>query len=233
MNTSTLVKSVYIPANHSIAMATRKRTKRSRTLSKSSTEPSTSAATGKEKGVPGSSSEAPEHVTRSDLPPSRPRKEILTPVAPPGHKAPLNYFIYTLVTAALLFMAWYTYIGFVGLKQWKEEVGWWGVTAGRLGRQNTAHHGSWRGGQEVKGEFEEHLSQLASSLGIPASDVASAIKPFVPPATLSSLAPQATGGAINILFEKDGKKNQGEGGGSAAEGLGKVVGFDDPLEAGL
>jgi len=210
-------------------MATRKRTKRNRTSSKSSTEASTSAATGKEKAF----SEAPEHVTRSDLPPSRPRKEILTPVAPPGHKAPLNYFIYVLVTVALLFTGWYTYIGFVGLKQWKEEVGWWGVTVGRLGRQDTAHRGSWRGGQEVKGEFEEHLSQLASALGIPASDVASAIKPIVPPATLSSLVPQATGGAINILFEKDDNKDQGNGGSSFAEGLGKVVGFDDPLEAGL
>jgi hypothetical protein len=145
----------------------------------------------------------------------------------------LNYFIYTLVTAALLFLGWYTYIGFVGLKQWKEDVGWWGVTVGRLGRQNTAHRGSWRGGQEVKGEFEEHLSQLASALGIPASDVASAIKPFVPPATLSSLAPQATGGAINILFEKDGKRGWGDDGDSAAESLGKMVGFDDPLEAVL
>jgi hypothetical protein len=213
-------------------MTTRKRTKRDRTSSKSSTEASTSVA--KEKGLSGALSEAPDHVTRSDLPPSRPRKEILTPVAPPGQKAPLHYFIYTLVTASLLFAGWYTYITAVGLKQWKDEVGWWGMTVGRSGRQDNVYRGTWGGGQEVKGDFEEHLSRLASALGIPATDVASAIKPFVPPATLSSLAPQATGEAMKVFFEEDLKRDRGDGSrgtmGSAAESLRKVVGFDDPLE---
>lgn len=53
----------------------------------------------------------------------------------------------------------------------------------------------------MTGELEGHLSQLASALGIPATDLASAVKPFVPPATLSGLAPQATGEAMKVLFE--------------------------------
>ncbi|KAG1824560.1 uncharacterized protein BJ212DRAFT_1260563, partial [Suillus subaureus] len=105
----------------------------------------------------------------SDLPPSRPRKEILTPVSPPGQRAPLRYFIYTLVTTALLFTVWYTYITAVGLKHWKEDVGWWGMFIGRFGRQHDIlYHNQWRG-QEVTGELEGHLSQLASALGIPAT----------------------------------------------------------------
>jgi len=162
----------------------------------------------------------------------------VTPVAPPGQKAPLNRFIYTLAIIALLFVGWYTYITGMGLKQWKDDVGWWGVAVGRSGKQDSTHRSLWGGSQKSsKGDVEEHFSQLASALGISAMDVASAVKPFVPPATLSSLAPRATGEAMKVLFEEDPKRNPGKGGrgamGSAAEGLGKVVGFDDPLEAGL
>jgi len=156
----------------------------------------------KEKELQGSLSEAPDHATQSNLPPSRPRKEILKPVDPPGHRASLRSFIYALVTAALLFAGWYTYITAVGLKHWKDEVGWWRMTVGRSWRQDDRLScGQWRG-HEMKGELEEHFSQLASALGIPATDVASAVKPFVPPATLSSLAPQATGEVMKVLFEE-------------------------------
>ncbi|OAX32062.1 hypothetical protein K503DRAFT_777029 [Rhizopogon vinicolor AM-OR11-026] len=180
----------------------------------------------KEKEVPSSLPEAPDHVTRSDLPPLCPHKEILRPVAPPGHKTSLNYFIYTLVTATFLFAGLYTYVTFVGLKQRKDEVGWWGMTIERSGRR----------GQEVKGKFEEHLSELASVLGIHATHITLAIKPYAAPATLSSLAPRTTGEAMQVLFEEDHKRDQNSSEsvmGSAAEGPGKVVRFDDPLEAGL
>lgn len=180
-------------------MSTRKRSKRDRTSSKGSHEASTFLAKGKH--LPGSLSEGSDHVNQSDLPPSRPRKELLTPVSPPGHRTPLRSFIYVLVTTALLFTVWYTYITFVGLKQWKDEVGWWGMSVGRFGRQ---HHGLYRNpsrGHEVVGEVEGHLSKLASALGIPATDLASAVKPFMPPATLSSLAPHATGETMKVLFE--------------------------------
>lgn len=101
----------------------------------------------------------------------------------------------------LLFTMWYTYITAVELKHWKEEVGWWGMSVGRIGRQHDTSYRNQQRGQEVTGELEGHFSQLASALGIPATDLASAVKPFVPPATLSSLAPQATGEAVEVLFE--------------------------------
>ncbi|KAG2044023.1 hypothetical protein BDR03DRAFT_940561 [Suillus americanus] len=181
-------------------MSTRKRSKRDRRSSfKTSHETPTSLS--KDKHLPGSLSEGSDHVNQSDLPPSRPRKEILTPVSPPGHRAPLRYFIYTLVTIALLFTVWYTYITAVGLKHWQEEVGWWGMFIGRFGRQHDRlFRNQWRG-QEATGELEWHLSRLASTLGIHATDLASAVKPFMPPATLSSLAPQATGEAMKVLLE--------------------------------
>ncbi|KAG2155244.1 uncharacterized protein EDB93DRAFT_92601 [Suillus bovinus] len=175
-------------------MSTRKRSKRDRASSKATSQ-------AKETYLPGSLSEGSDHVNQSDLPPSRPRKEILTPVSPPGHRAPLRYFIYTLVTTALLFTVWYTYTTAMELRQWKEEVGWWGMFVGRFGRQHDGlYSNQWRG-QEVTGELEGHLSQLAFALGIPATDLASAVKPLVPPATLSSLAPQATSEAMKVLVE--------------------------------
>ncbi|KAG2337121.1 hypothetical protein BDR05DRAFT_970565 [Suillus weaverae] len=180
-------------------MSTRKRSKRDRASSKASHEAPTSLA--REKHLPGSLSEGSDHINQSDLPPSRPRKEISTPVSPPGHRAPLRYFIYTLVTTALLLTAWYTYTTAVALKHWKEEVGWWGMSIGRFGRQHNTLYRNQGRGQEVTGELEVHLSQLASALGIPATDLASAVKQLVPPATLSSLAPQATGEAMKVLFE--------------------------------
>lgn len=180
-------------------MSTRKRSKRDRTSSKGSHEAPAFLAKGKH--LPGSLSEGSDHVNHSDLPPSRPRKEILTPVSPPGHRTPLRSFIYALVTTALLFTVWYTYITAVGLKQWKEEAGWWGMSVGRLGRQHDGlYQSQWRG-QEAAGDLEGLLNQLASALGISATDLASAVKPFVPPATLSSLAPHATGQAAKVLLE--------------------------------
>ncbi|KAG1878989.1 hypothetical protein F4604DRAFT_585133 [Suillus subluteus] len=181
-------------------MSTRKRSKRDhRNTSKASHETPNSLA--KEKHLPGSMSEGSDHVNHSDLPPSRPHKEILTPVTLPGNTTPLRYFIYTLVTIALLSTAWYTYTTAVGLKHWKEEVGWWGMFIGRIGRQHDGlNRDQWRG-QEATGELEGHLGQLASALGIHATDLASAVKPFVPPATLSSLAPQATSEAMKVLLE--------------------------------
>lgn len=179
-------------------MSTRKRSKRDRASSKVSHETPTSP--NKKKHLPGSLSEGSDHVSQSDLPPARPHKELLTPVSPPGHRTPLRYFIYTLVTVALFFTVWYTYITAVGLKDWKEEVGWWGMFVERFGRQHDAsYRNQWS--QEVTGELEGHFSQLASALGISATDLASAVKPFVPPATLSSLAPHATGEAMKVLFE--------------------------------
>ncbi|OJA10030.1 hypothetical protein AZE42_08526 [Rhizopogon vesiculosus] len=134
----------------------------------------------KEKEVSSSLPEAPDRVTRSDLPLSHPRKEILRPIAPSGHKIPLSYVIHTLVTATILFAGWYTYITFVGLKQRKDEVGWWGMTVERSWKQDTIHRGTWRRGQEVEEEFEEHVGELASALEIHAAHIASAIKCLLP-----------------------------------------------------
>lgn len=52
----------------------------------------------------------------------------------------------------------------------------------------------WDSGDRVKVVEEETLegrvNALADVLGIPARDVARAVKPFVPPASLASMAPQ-------------------------------------------
>ncbi|KAG2365967.1 hypothetical protein BDR07DRAFT_1373920 [Suillus spraguei] len=80
-------------------------------------------------------------------------------------------------------------------------------------------------GQEVTGKLEGYLSQLASALGIPATDLASVVKPYVPPATLLILAPQATCEAMKVLFEDSLQKDPPDGEGTMAEGLWKAVVF--------
>jgi len=118
---------------------------------------------------------------------------------------------------------------------WKKEVGgWWDLALGRKPPRvvvNTEGVG-WRDGGD--GGVREKIDALASALGVPSKELASAIaeavRSHVPPASLSSVA-QAEGTAVNILLGE----GEGEEGGSAgiiggmASGLGSIVGLDEPL----
>lgn len=91
---------------------------------------------------------------------------------------------------------------------------------------------------------EDRINALASALGMPsnelASAVASAVRSYVPPASLSSVAAKETGEAVKVLLSE---KNGGEGhiSGFTAETIGGIaggivngvegfVGMEEPLQ---
>lgn len=98
------------------------------------------------------------------------------------------------------------------LERLKDEVGWWSIIKGDAGgimRWESAKwwgFGSdWSGGAEGEkgGDLEGSLNALADALGISPVQVASAVKPLIPKASLTSIASKETGGlgAVSILFE--------------------------------
>ncbi|KIJ59038.1 hypothetical protein HYDPIDRAFT_118859, partial [Hydnomerulius pinastri MD-312] len=228
-------------------MAPRKRTKHGKESSTPSPDTSTSTTSEPQP----SPSKAPPTDASTEIPNTRPKK-VMAPVSPPGSKTPFNRFIYALALGAALLLGWYVYGMVTLLGKLKDEVGWWGLivggTGGRLrgGSSSGAQTGwgSWMGsgsgrtsqGTGEAGELESRLNVLADALGIPAKDVASAIKPFVPPASLKRLAPKmketGVSEAVRVLLEEnsahggDNSKGGSTGvAGGIAEGIGQMVGF--------
>ena len=142
----------------------------------------------------------------TDLPPERDRKGI-RPVSPPLSHVPLSRFNYILGLLATTIAAFYVW----RLLQWKAEVGgWWNLALGKRPPQlqhRDAGAGTWTGagadarrfgdGTGESGEVERRIDELASALGIPSKDLANAIagavREYVPPASLSSVAAHETG----------------------------------------
>lgn len=143
--------------------------------------------------------------TQDDLPPTRDRKGI-RPVSPPLSNTSFRKFNYYMAVAGALLLAFYAW----RLTVWKANAGsWWNLV---LGKQPPAFReggsGSGSGtsvtfqatptaGGGVDISVEERINELASALGMPSKDLASAIAvavhDYVPPATLSSIASSQTG----------------------------------------
>ena len=140
----------------------------------------------------------------TDLPPARDRKGIRS-VSPPLSHVPLSRFNYILGFLATVVAAFYVW----RLMQWKAEVGgWWNLALGKRPPQlqhRNANTGAWtsaganaqRFGSGDSGEVERRIDELAGALGIPSKDLANAIagavRDYVPPASLSSIAAHETG----------------------------------------
>lgn len=152
-------------------------------------------------------------------------KKLLAEVSPPGARTPFTKFLYVLLAVALLLLGWYIYGMVTLLERLKEEVGWWGIIVGdsegmtrwmtlkRWGfGSDPSGSGAGRAGAEKGGDLEGSLNALADALGIAPMQVASAVKPLVPQASLTSIVSKAeeTGGseAVRILFE-DTTRNDG------------------------
>jgi hypothetical protein len=152
-------------------------------------------------------------ISSEDLPPSRKSRSIKR-VSPPLSKISLDKFIYILVVIFLLIGTFYGY----QMVQHKRQVGgWWNLLMGKT--PITVHnqgHGPAVGGQWAGGENPHHSSDstvqdrinaLAESLGMPSSDlaraIADAVRRYVPPASLSSVAAKETGEAVRILTNED------------------------------
>jgi len=102
---------------------------------------------------------------------------------------------------------------------------------------NTNWNG-WRASKPVKantgGEdsVEAHIQGLAIALGMPtnelASAIASAVRAYVPPASLSSVAAKETGEAVKVLLQEPSESETRAAAGNK-EGSGGVV--DTVMEA--
>ncbi|KAF7303865.1 hypothetical protein MIND_00616400 [Mycena indigotica] len=172
-------------------------------------------------------------TSSSNLPPKR-EGPPLRPVSAPLSSTRLNRLIYLLLIISTLLSAYYGY----RVLQWKTQVGgWWNLATGQRPEQiKTTTHTKGRGGESV----EERINALADALGMPSRDLASAIagavKQYVPPATLSSIAAHQTGPAVEAMMKENGEKTpssneeQSSGGvvDNIASGMGSFVGMDEP-----
>ena len=195
----------------------------------------------------------PDTINPSDLPPERPRKKALRRVSPPLSSLSLNKLIYILALCSALLIAFYSY----RIVQYKSQMGgWWNLALGKRPqpmRDDTGPACSeskrslktggkwWAGGGERastsrESDVEDRINALAEALGMPpkelASAIASAVKEYVPPASLSSIslaAAKETGKgseSAKILWGEDELEENGEG--VLGQILDRVVGMDEP-----
>ncbi|KAF8837964.1 hypothetical protein BDN67DRAFT_972225 [Paxillus ammoniavirescens] len=223
----------------------RKRTKHSKDSTAESSNALTTSTTSEPQPSP---SKAPPTDVPSDIPMTRSGKG-LAPVSPPGSQMPFNKFVYALSLGAVILLGWYVYDMVTVLGMLKEEVGWWGLIIGgsdgelrgRSGGGTLHGWGPWTGWGSSSssrargdGELESRLDDLANALNIPARDVASALKPIVPPASLTSLAAKMKetrrSEAIRVLFEDSSAhgRNKNADGGAVVDGQVMMDSADAP-----
>jgi hypothetical protein len=169
----------------------------------------------------------------------------MQPVKPPLSSTPLHRHIYTLIGLATLLTAYYSYRTI----QWKTEVGgWWNLATGA--RPENLHSGDGKpsktktsgsrgkGGDSHAGStVESKINELALALGLPSNDlakaIASAVREYVPPASLSSIRERETGSpVVDVLLagSEQGKKVEQESKENAETPgvLDSFVGLDEP-----
>ncbi|KAF7361055.1 hypothetical protein MSAN_01136400 [Mycena sanguinolenta] len=180
----------------------------------------------------------------SDLPPKR-QAPPLASVSKPLASTRLNRLIYLLLLLSTLLSAYYGY----RIVQWKTDVGgWWNLALGKRPPQLKFDDGEpskarKRGKKAAEETVEDRINALADALGMPSRDLASAIagavKQYVPPASLSSVAAHQTGEAVEAMLkgaeksdEQRKAEQEAEGGGGVvdgiASGMGSFVGMDEP-----
>jgi hypothetical protein len=171
-------------------------------------------------------------------------------VSPPGASIPFNRFIYILLLVTGALIAFYAY----RITQWKNEVGgWWGVAPfgkrppaaqGYANVQNDGNDKKRRSNPKSEESVEDRINALAEALGMPSKELASAIagavKSYVPPASLSSIAEKETGkpAVEELLREKTEEEIAAEQAEAAKESEGMLskvasnmesfVGMDEP-----
>jgi hypothetical protein len=192
-----------------------------------------------------------------NLPSPRPRRKATKPVSPPLTSTRLHTLIYVLVLLSSLLALYYSY----RITQWKTQAGgWWNFAVGKpppqiMVPQTTKWNWrGWSGRRESSRQsetVEDRINALASVLGMPSNELASAIaiavREYVPPATLSSIAAKETGTIVKMLVkgvqdheaqkvaERTKVKSESENGKTTGvvegvvNGMGSFVGMDEPL----
>ncbi|KAI0781710.1 hypothetical protein BC629DRAFT_1289724 [Irpex lacteus] len=136
----------------------------------------------------------------SDLPPTRDRKG-LRPVSPPLSNISMHRFNYYLALAGALLLAFYAW-RLVGAKA--QAGGWWNLALGKQpsalsdSSSSSGYVGYGEGGKGRENlSVEERINELAHALGMPSTDLANAIadavREYVPPASIKSIAAHQTG----------------------------------------
>ncbi|KAF8152374.1 hypothetical protein B0H34DRAFT_724933 [Crassisporium funariophilum] len=146
-------------------------------------------------------------TTAQNMPPPR-RSEPLKPVSPPLSSTRLSRLVYILALLTLLLGAYYSYRGL----QYKTAVGgWWNLALGRKPPQLQTTHdyrdaGDFKPRHKGEESVEDRINALASALGMPSNELASAIAgavhQYVPPASLTSVAARETGPVVEALLEE-------------------------------
>lgn len=82
--------------------------------------------------------------------------------------------------------------------------------------------------------MEDRINELAEALGMPSKDlakaIAGAVKEYVPPASLTSIASQETGSVVQPLVGDEQEKSNGGVAQGIGHVVGSVVGLDDVPE---
>lgn len=186
----------------------------------------------------------------ANLPPSR-DKRALKKVDAPLSNTKLHRLIYLLAILTSLLGAFYAY----RIVQWKTEVGgWWNLATGQrhpgaqvvggntwtgnpVSSPNRGDTKKYEGGDS---EVEDRINALADALGMPPRDlavaIASAVKEYVPPASLSSVAERETGKpAVDALLGQGAGAGRTVGQpeptgiiGGVLHGMEAAVGMDEP-----
>ncbi|KAG9076117.1 hypothetical protein FRC06_009692 [Ceratobasidium sp. 370] len=171
-----------------------------------------------------------------DLPPKREGKAIRD-VHPPLHNVNLSTIIYVLAGLGFLWAALSTY----RVTQLQADAGgWYNLILGKrpdTGAPMRGNPGGHRMHDTTAKGIEDRIRALADELGIHPREFASAIRPLMPPASVTSISAEASAtpmadAVIGVLAdeEKSGTGNPESVVSQAANlgGLGGIVGLDDP-----
>ncbi|PIL32455.1 hypothetical protein GSI_05157 [Ganoderma sinense ZZ0214-1] len=177
------------------------------------------------------------------LSPSRPHKNLRS-VSPPLAHIPFRRFVYYVATFAILVIAFY------GWHMFHWYGGWWNLALGwrhpgarttptpTAGTASAQYTGNWKAAEGSTKSVEDSIQALADALGMPSSDLASAIadavREHVPPASLSSVAVhEPSGTAVQHFVNSNAAADGGQAGtvgtvGTVRSAFDAAVGMDEP-----
>lgn len=178
---------------------------------------------------------------QDNLPAKRQGKAVRQDIRPPFWNTPYQKFTTYITIAVLLIGVFYTW----RLLQWKTQAGgWFNLVLGKHPNEPVPKAANVIGKDSMASTkpfaLEDRIQELADELGIHPRELASAIKPLIPVASVTSLAhsdptASASGSAVSILADE-----ATAGGADYHEskslpkkvmaGLGGVVGLDEPVD---
>ncbi|KXN83759.1 hypothetical protein AN958_01086 [Leucoagaricus sp. SymC.cos] len=139
-----------------------------------------------------------QEYSSQDIPSER-VKHALQPVSP-LKTTRLSHLIYILLLLTALLGGYYSY----RIPQYRSHVGGWWDTV--LGRRLQTQQASSEHPHHHHTSVEDQINDLAQALGMPSRDLASAIavavRNYVPPASLLSVAATETGPAVQALLKE-------------------------------